>query len=47
LGVKARLEVVELDVADDKSILAARESVEREFGRLDGKSFFCCLEQKM
>jgi NAD(P)-dependent dehydrogenase (short-subunit alcohol dehydrogenase family) len=36
LGVTAALDVVSLDVTDNTSILAAKEIVERKYGRLDG-----------
>ena len=37
LGVTAPLDVVVLDVTDDTSILAAKEVVEKKYGRLDSK----------
>lgn len=38
LGVAAEMHVLELDVSNDESILAAVSTVKEKFGRLDGKS---------
>jgi NAD(P)-dependent dehydrogenase (short-subunit alcohol dehydrogenase family) len=35
-GIKSKLGYVDLDIEDDASIEAAVESVEREYGKLDG-----------
>ena len=40
LGVTAPLNVVVLDVTDDASILAAKEVVEKKYGKLDSKILF-------
>lgn len=37
LGLKATFDVVQIDVENDKSIIAAMQTVEQRFGRLDGK----------
>jgi NAD(P)-dependent dehydrogenase (short-subunit alcohol dehydrogenase family) len=36
LGVTATLDVVELDVTKDSTIISAKEYVEKKYGRLDG-----------
>jgi NAD(P)-dependent dehydrogenase (short-subunit alcohol dehydrogenase family) len=36
LGVNATLEALVLDVTSDTSILAARETIEKKYGHLDG-----------
>ena len=36
LGLTALLDVVQLDIEDDKSIAQAVSAVERKYGRLDG-----------
>jgi NAD(P)-dependent dehydrogenase (short-subunit alcohol dehydrogenase family) len=41
LGVTAPLDVVVLDVTDDTSILAAKEVLQKDYGKLDSK--FCNL----
>lgn len=35
-GIKAAIEVLQLDITDDKSIFAAVETVRAKFGKLDG-----------
>ncbi len=37
-GVTANLDVVELDVTSDNTILKAKEYIEKKYGRLDGLS---------
>jgi NAD(P)-dependent dehydrogenase (short-subunit alcohol dehydrogenase family) len=39
LGVKARVDVVQLDVTNDEHIEAAVRHVEKTYGRLDGTQF--------
>jgi NAD(P)-dependent dehydrogenase (short-subunit alcohol dehydrogenase family) len=39
LGVKAPVEVLELDVSKDSSIFAAVEAVKTKYGKLDGKYY--------
>jgi hypothetical protein len=39
LGVKSKLDVVELDIGSDSSIVAAVARIEKEYGRLDGKKY--------
>jgi NAD(P)-dependent dehydrogenase (short-subunit alcohol dehydrogenase family) len=38
LGVTASLDVVELDVTNDSTIISAKQYVEKKYGRLDGLS---------
>lgn len=45
LGVKAQLDVVELDILNDETIINAAKYVESKYGRLDGTSPFI-LEAK-
>ncbi len=37
-GITADLEVVEIDIEDDASITAAVTTIDRKYGKLDGKS---------
>ena len=39
LGVTATLDVVELDVTNDATIISAKENIEKKYSRLDGSSF--------
>lgn len=38
LGVKAKLDIVELDIVNDDTIIAAAKYIESTYGRLDGSS---------
>lgn len=40
LGAKSQIEVLQLDVAEDSSIIDAVKFVHENFGKLDGKLFF-------
>ena len=41
LGVKAEIDVVELDVTNDDQVIAAVKHIETKYGKLDGKSVPC------
>lgn len=41
-GISARMEPIAITITDDASIKRAVQSVEKMFGRLDGKSSKCC-----
>ena len=46
LGVTAPLDIVVLDVTEDASILAAKEVVEKKYGKLDSKLRFLTKQKK-
>ena len=39
-GLKSKLDVVQLDLASNESIIAAEKEVREKYGRLDGESSF-------